>query len=166
MLVDKGSPLQSNVVFLRGYAQSDEGMKSPTDVYNSLQVIRAHLDDLKVARAITDPTPQLEPVFGKTPREVFSKTVEILELIREILAAHKIDNVVIPQTPDEISPREIVQNTTQAIQHLSKLKRRLGAPDRAVPARASIRISPSHVFCEAEKVISDLQILRYSVVGQ
>lgn len=140
-------------------------MKSPTDVYNSLQVILAHLDDIKVARSLTDPTPHLEPVFGKTPQEVFGKTVEILELVRELLAANRMDEVSIPQMPPEISPREIVQNTTQAILHLTKLKRRLGAPDRATPSRASIRISPSHVYCEAEKAISDLRVLRHSFVS-
>ena len=140
-------------------------MKSPTDVYNSLQVIRAHLDDLKIARALTDPTPDFEPVFGKTPQEVFGKTVEMLELIRDLLAANRIGEVSIPQMPQEVTPREIVQNTSQAILHLTKLKRRLGTPDRAVANRASIRISPSHVFCETEKAIADLHLLRHSFFG-
>lgn len=135
-------------------------MKTPTDVFNNMQLILAHIDDIKVARAITRPTPPIELSFGKKPEEVFQKTIELLEVLRDIAQLTKTGEVTLPAAPPEVLPKDIFQTTSQALQVLLRLKRRIGAADRAVATRTTIRISPSHVFSEAQRIIADLRVLK------
>ncbi len=127
-----------------------------------MKVIQAHIEDIKAVRAITATAPFPPKAFGKNPREVFDKAVEMFRILREICNHLAISGVELPPTPREVLPRDLFNSTVKVIQHLVTLKRRIGAADRAIPAKANLRISPSHVYGEAVKINSELELIRQS----
>lgn len=134
-------------------------MKTPTDVFNTMKVILAHIEDLKNLKIIDTPTPTVALSVGKRPIDVFIKTVEIIDLLNRISRLTKVPEAEIPATPQEVLPRDCFTNAILISQQLVRIKRRLGAEDRATAVKATVAVSPSHVFSETEKICQDLALL-------
>lgn len=139
-------------------------MKTPTDVYNHLQVALAHIEDIKTAKGITVEAPEPEQRFGIKPNDVLNEAISMLEVLKEIAEITKTGDVNIPETPQNgVTPREIFAAVNNAVLVLSRIKRRIGAPDRSIFTKATLRISPSHVFEKAVRVRQELKILQHEL---
>lgn len=134
-------------------------MKTPTDVFNTMKVVLAHIEDLKNLKMIDTHTPSVLLAVGKKPIDVFAKTVEIIDLLNKISRLTKVPEAEIPRTPQEVLPRDCFTNAILISQQLVRIKRRLGAQDRATPVKATVAVSPSHVFSETEKIYQELTLL-------
>lgn len=135
-------------------------MKTPTDVYNTIQLALAHVEDLKIYRSVTQVAAPLERVSGRRPEEVFSKSREALELLQEISLALKAGAVELPEQPPAVRPRDIYNCAAAAVRSLEGIKRRLGVPSLVEAERAALRISPSHVYAEVDLLCRELVLLR------
>ncbi len=132
-------------------------MKTPSDVFNNVQAILAHLNDLKTHLAITAPPPTIPPAFQTTPTDIYRKTDEVLAVVRSVSEKLKLGAVEITSPPSEIEPRDIFANTARVIHYLIQVKRRLGVQDRTAPHKASLRISPSHIIVAAERALLEIK---------
>lgn len=137
-------------------------MKTPLDVYQNLELILGHIDDLKIRLGITSVAPSAAGhYFEKKPVEVFSELATAFALLNEISTGCGCGLVDIPDLPETVFPRDIFQGTRKLIQHLSIIKRRLGAVDRAIPPETSpIRISPSLVYGQTLRINHELRIIK------
>jgi len=135
-------------------------MKTPSDVFNSMQVILAHLNDLKTHFAITAPSPSIPPAFQTTPKDLYHKTDELLRVLKDVAERLKLGQIEIPPTPADVEPRDIYANTNRVIHYLQLVKRRLGVSDRTKPQRATVRVSPSHIIVEAERALQEFKRVR------
>jgi hemerythrin-like domain-containing protein len=135
-------------------------MKTPSDVYNNMQLILAHIEDIKTVRAITKPRVEAKKFFGKKPHEVFKETQKMFITIKDIASFIGAIEVEIPKEPDKITPKDLFNSTRKIVQYLQAIKRRIGAENLEAYKKASQRISPSHVYAEAVRINAELELLR------
>ncbi|MCB0345976.1 MAG: hypothetical protein KDD66_12725 [Bdellovibrionales bacterium] len=137
-------------------------MKTPTDVYNTLQIALAHVEDLKIYKSVTEYIEPLEHVTDKRPEDVFQRSVQVLAILKDISTSTKSGEVELPTTPDLIKPRDIYQSAIKVVRVLESIKRRLGVAAQVEPSKAAVRISPSHVYREIDRLDRELKLLHHA----
>ncbi len=135
-------------------------MKTPTDVFNSMQVILSDLNDLKIHLAITAPTPDVPVETGKNPKDLFRKTLEIQNELVGLAKSMKLSPPPLPKETEDVHPRDISRAMNLVGQLLLLVKRRLGVGTTTTPKRTALRVAPSHLVSEAEKILIELRRVR------
>ncbi len=135
-------------------------MKTPTDVYNTIQIALAHVEDLKTYKSVTEYAQPLEHVSDKRPDDVFQISVQVIEILKDISSATKAGKVTLPERPEQVKPRDIYQSAIKVVRVLETIKRRLGVASQFEPEKAAVRISPSHVYREIDHLFRELKLLR------
>lgn len=135
-------------------------MKTPTDVFNTMQVILSDLHDLKIHLAITAPPPEVDVETGKNPKDLFQKALEIQTELVGLAKSMKLTPPPISSEPEHLHPRDIARSLNVVGQLLLLIKRRLGVGNMTSPKRTALRVAPSHLVSEAEKILIELRRVR------
>jgi len=136
------------------------------DVFNNMKAILAHIDDIKGVLEIRTIAPVKYMVIGKQPDDVYELTLIMLGLIQQISDCTKSGKVKVPDPPSKVEPRHCFANTQRIIAQLVRIKRRLGAPDHAIPIKIEQKVSPCHVYGEADIIIAELQLILDSLTNK